>query len=177
MVAAPCGSWAVFRLSEVDLSGHSACSAHSLLAVDRTRGLSLFRFSGFGRSTMMFVPGALRLDDALRGDDVSEAWIVWSAAAEAALADAIFHVPRRGLVLERGVARFRVVRLGGQMHKASTVADPFDGGDVFMYRDSSFAALLEASAQGCDGCCGWHDSGGSFAVRVVGAHGAVGVYS
>ena len=40
-----------------------------------------------------------------------------------------------------GVARFRVVRLGGPtVRKVQTNAvDPLDGGDVHMYRDSSIA--------------------------------------
>ena len=47
----------------------------------------------------------------------SRAWLVWSGAAEAALADAYWFsggpIPYRGLVLGRGNALFRVVRLGG----------------------------------------------------------------
>ena len=57
------------------------------------------------------------LTSALLDDDVSSAWAVWSSAAETALADAYCFsggpVPDRGLVLGRGTARFRVVRLGG----------------------------------------------------------------
>ena len=49
--------------------------------------------------------------------DVSLVWLVWSRAAEAALADADCFsggpAPYQGLVLGRGVARFRHVRLGG----------------------------------------------------------------
>ena len=45
----------------------------------------------------------------------------------------------------RGAARFRVVRLGGpNVRKARNgVADDHNGGDVFMYRDSSIAPLLD----------------------------------
>ena len=61
---------------------------------------------------------ALLLDESLDADDVSKAWLVWSGAAEAALADALSvlvvgpFLPV-GLVLGRGSALFRVVRLGG----------------------------------------------------------------
>ena len=60
---------------------------------------------------------ALDLDSALDHGDVSRAWVVWSSAVEAALADAYRFaggpVPDRGLVLGRGVFRPRTVRLGG----------------------------------------------------------------
>ena len=56
-------------------------------------------------------------DESSRLDDVSGAWMIWFRAAEAAFADAYPFagglVPERGLVLRRGCARFRVVRLGG----------------------------------------------------------------
>ena len=62
-----------------------------------------------------------RLDESLDAGDVSRAWIVWSGAAETALADALRfsggHLPGRGLVLGRGSALFRVVRLGGHQGK------------------------------------------------------------
>ena len=60
---------------------------------------------------------ALGLDDALLRGDVSCAWMVWSSAAEKALADAFRFaggpVPARGLILGRGMARMRTVRIGG----------------------------------------------------------------
>ena len=60
---------------------------------------------------------ALRLDESLNAGDVSRAWLVWSGAAATALADACRccwgPIPSRGLVLGRGSALFRVVRLGG----------------------------------------------------------------
>ena len=60
---------------------------------------------------------ALRLDEALFLGDVSSAWMVWSSAAEKALADAFQFaggpVPDRGLVLGKGMVRMRSVRLGG----------------------------------------------------------------
>ena len=77
------------------------------------------------------------------------ACLVWSGAAEAALADAFRFsggpVPSRGLVLGRGSALFRVVRLGGPMVKRArgNAADTVDGADVFLYRDSSIAPLLD----------------------------------
>ena len=53
----------------------------------------------------------------LDAGDVSRAWLVWSSAAEAARADAGRlaggPVPERGLIMGRGTARMRVVRLGG----------------------------------------------------------------
>ena len=60
---------------------------------------------------------ALSLDGALDCGDVSLAWMIWSSAIEAALADAYRFaggpVPDRGLVLGSGVFRPRTVRLGG----------------------------------------------------------------
>ena len=59
---------------------------------------------------------ALHLDESLNADDVSRAWLVFSSAAESALADAYCFsggpAPCQGLVLGRGLARFRRVRLG-----------------------------------------------------------------
>ena len=53
---------------------------------------------------------ALLLDASLRVDDLYRAWLVWSGAAEAAVADAYRFgsglVPARGLVLGRGSARW-----------------------------------------------------------------------
>ena len=77
------------------------------------------------------------------------AWLVWSRAAETALVDAFQFsggpVPGRGLVLGRGSALFRVVKLGG--HKVRKVrgnaADAVDAADVFLYHDSSIAPLLD----------------------------------
>ena len=92
---------------------------------------------------------ALLLDESLGADDVSEAWLVWSGAAEAALADAYRFsggsLPSRGLVLGSGGAVFRVVRLGGHpVRKArGNVADVHDAADIFLYRDASIAPLLD----------------------------------
>ena len=60
---------------------------------------------------------ALLLRDCLMRGDVTAAWLVWSAAAEEALADAFRlaggSVPDKGLVLGRGCVRGRAVTLGG----------------------------------------------------------------
>ena len=90
-----------------------------------------------------------QLDEFLNAGDVSRAWLVLSGAAEAALVDAYQFsggpLPCRGLVLGRGSASFRVVRLGGhRIRKArANAADAFDAADVFVYRDSSVAPLLD----------------------------------
>ena len=89
---------------------------------------------------------ALLLDDSKRLDDVSRAWTIWPGAAEAALADAFRFagglVTTGGLVLGRGTALFRVVRLGEHKMR-SNVADAHEAGGVFMYRDSSIAPFLD----------------------------------
>ena len=92
---------------------------------------------------------ALLLDESLHAGDISQAWLVWSGAAETALADAYRFsggpAPNRGLVLGRGKARFTLVRLGG--HKVRKVrgsaADVHDAADIFFYRDASIAPLLD----------------------------------
>ena len=92
---------------------------------------------------------ALLLDEALGADDVSTPWLVWSRAAEAALADAFRFsggpLPSKGLVLGRGSAVFRFVRLGGHPVRRARghVADALDAADVFLYRDASIAPLLD----------------------------------
>ena len=93
---------------------------------------------------------ALLLHESLDADDdVSRAWLVWSGAADSALADAYQFsggpLPGRGPVLGRGRASFRVVRLGGhRVRKArGNAADAHDAADVFLYRDSSVAPLLD----------------------------------
>ena len=89
------------------------------------------------------------MDESLEAGDVSRAWLVWSGAAETALADAFRFcggpIPSRGLVLGRGGALFWVVKLGGhQVRKArDDTADAVDAADVFLYRDSSIAPLLD----------------------------------
>ena len=77
------------------------------------------------------------------------AWLVWSRAAEAALADAFRFsggpLPSRCLVLGRGSAVPRVVQLGGHRVRKTraNVADALDAADVFLYCDSSVAPLLD----------------------------------
>ena len=72
-------------------------------------------------------------DESLDAGDVSRAWLVWSAAADAALADAYRFadgpVPEKGLVMGRGAARMRTVRLGGPMKRPvrRNVADAQEG--------------------------------------------------
>ena len=83
-----------------------------LLAVDKSRGSKsvevqrVWEIYG-GRLQFMSRHDVIRLDESLRVDDVSRAWLVWSGAAEGALADACRFaggpVPSRGLVLVRGV--------------------------------------------------------------------------
>ena len=101
------------------------------------------------RLQFMSCRDALLLDAALADGDVSQAWAVWSSAAESALVDAFCFsggpLPSRGLVLGRCRASFRVVKLGGhKVRKArGFAADAHDAADVFLYRDSSIAPLLD----------------------------------
>ena len=80
---------------------------------------------------------AFLLNESLDAGDVSEAWLVWSRAAETALVDAYCFsggpAPCHGLVLGRGIARFRHVRLGGyKVRKVRCNAvDVHDAADVF----------------------------------------------
>ena len=90
---------------------------------------------------------AARLGRATREGDVS-AWVLWSSAAEAALADAYRFaggpILDRGLVLGLGTARCRVVGLGGpRVPKVrGNAVDPLEGDEVHMCRDSSVALPL-----------------------------------
>ena len=86
---------------------------------------------------------ALQLDESFDAGDVSRAWLVWSRAAETALADACQICG--GPVLGRGSALFRVVRLGGhKVRKArGNASDVHDAAGVFLYRDSSIAPVLD----------------------------------
>ena len=97
---------------------------------------------------MVLAHDVFRLDGALLDGDVSRAWLIWSHAAEDALADAYRLAggpePDRGVKLGRGYAQFSVVRLGGpQMRSArSRCGDPGDGAQVDLYRDNSIAPLI-----------------------------------
>ena len=92
---------------------------------------------------------AFCLDGASDCGDVSLAWMIWSSAIEAALADAYRFaggpVPDRGLVLGRGVFRLRTVRLGGPEVKRArrNFADSREGSDVSLYQDVSTAPSLD----------------------------------
>ena len=95
------------------------------------------------RPQYMAQADASRLDGALQRSDVSAAWVLWSGAAEDALADATGFAgsPKVPSVVcgpkVRGVARFTIVRLGGpKVRKAcgnacgnacGDAADPLDG--------------------------------------------------
>ena len=146
-----CGRWDSWVTQPVRCTLHLPASW--LPAVDKTRGsksVELQRVWDVHDERLQFMSrqDALQLDESLGAGDVSRAWLVWSGAAEAALADAYqFNggpLPGRGLVLGRGGALFRVVRLGG--HKVRTArgnaSDARDAADVFLYRDSSIAPLL-----------------------------------
>ena len=75
--------------------------------------------------------------------------VLMSGAAEAALAGAFRfsggRAPSWGPVLWRGSALFRIVRLGGHKVKKArgNATDALDAADVFLYRDSSVAPLLD----------------------------------
>ena len=95
-----------------------------LPALDKTRGSKSVEVQRVWeiydeRLQFMSREDALGLDEALLNGDVSSAWMVGSSAAEKALADAFRFaggpVPVRGLVLGRGMARIRTVRLGCPM--------------------------------------------------------------
>ena len=125
-----------------------------LPAIDKTRGSNSVEVQRVWevydeRLQFMSREDALGLDEALLRGDVSRAWMVWSSAAEKALADAFQFaggpVPVRGLALGRGVARFRTVRLGGPMVRSVRRSAIVDGDvlDVSLYRDSSAALVLD----------------------------------
>ena len=125
-----------------------------LPAVDKGRGsksVEVQRVCEVYDERLQFMSGqdALQLDEFLDAGDVSRAWLVWSGAAETALVDAYQFsggpLPGKGLVLGRGSASFRVVRLGGhRIRKArGNAADAHDAADIFLYRDCSIAPLLD----------------------------------
>ena len=93
-----------------------------LPAIDKSRGsksVEVQRVWEIIDDRLQFMARSVALlpDESLRVSDVSCAWLVWSGAAETAVADAYQFaggpVPVRGLVVVRDTARFRVVRLGG----------------------------------------------------------------
>ena len=122
-----------------------------LPVVDKSRGSKSVEVLGVWgvydeRLQFMSRHDALLLDESLDAGDVSRAWLVWSGAAEAALADAHRFsggtLLSRGLVLGRGSALFRVSRLGGPPVRKAR-GNVHDAADVFLYRDSSLAPLLD----------------------------------
>ena len=79
---------------------------------------------------------ALSSNESLDASDVCRAWLVWFSAAEKALADAYRFaggpVPERGLIMGRGTARMRVVRLGApKVRKARRNAADAHEGEMF----------------------------------------------
>ena len=125
-----------------------------LPALDKSRGsksVEVQRVWEIYDERLQFVSreDALGLDEALLCSDVSRAWMIWSSAAEKALADAFQFaggpVPVRGLVLGRSMARIRTVRLGGPMVRSvrRSAAGDGDVDDVSLYRDSSAAPVLD----------------------------------
>ena len=128
-----------------------ACWIH---AVDRSRGsrsAEVRKVWEVYDERLAFIPASdtLCLEDALQAGDLSQAWRVWSSAAENALVAAFClaggPVPERGFHLGRGIARFNKVRLGGpKVRKArARCADPGDGAQVDLYRDASAAPLVD----------------------------------
>ena len=125
-----------------------------LLVLDKSRGSKAVEVQRVwdvhdDRLQFMSWDDALNLDDSLARRDVSLAWLIWSSAIEAALADAYRFtggpVPDSGLVLGRGVFRSRSVRLGGpKVRKArKNFADSQEGSEVSLYHDVSTAPLLD----------------------------------
>ena len=124
-----------------------------LPALDKTRGsrsVEVQRVWEIYDERLQFMSreDALGLDGALLCGDVSRAWMVWSSAAENALADAFRFaggpVPDRGLVLGRGMVRIRTVRLGPVVRSVRrNAADSGEVDDVSLYKDSSAAPVLD----------------------------------
>ena len=79
------------------------------------------------------------LGDALSSGNVSGAWLVEAFCLAGG------PIPDRGFRFSRGFARFNRVRLGGpKVRKArARCADPGDGAQVDLYRDSSTAPLVD----------------------------------
>ena len=124
-----------------------------LPAVDKSRGSESVEVRRVwevydDRLQFMSQRDAFLLNESLDAGDVSEAWLVWSRAAETALADAYCFsggpAPCQGLYLGRGIARFRHVRLGDyKVRKVRCNAVDVHDAAVFLYRDASMAPLLD----------------------------------
>ena len=144
-------------LPHLAVRAHLQCSrwaASWLPVLDKSRGSKSAEVQRIcvvynDRLQFMTRDDALGLNEALEGGDVSCAWLVWSSAAETALADAYQFaggpVPSVGLVLGRGSFVARSVRLGGPkiLKARRNFADPLEGGDVFLYPDASTAVSLD----------------------------------
>ena len=124
-----------------------------LLAVDKSRGSKSIEVQRVWevydeRLQFMSRHDAIQLDEALDADEVSRAWLVWSGAAETALADAyqfcgVLFRPEVWFLGGGVLCSVRVVRLGGHKVRKGrrNPADAHDAADVFSYRDSSIAPL------------------------------------
>ena len=110
-----CGRWSC-RVTQ-PVQRNPLWPASWFLAVDKSRGpksVEVRRVWEVHDDRLQFMSrdDALQFDEALVGDDVSRAWLVWSGAAETALVDAYhFLGPCRGLILER--VRLRCSELSG----------------------------------------------------------------
>ena len=147
-----CGRWESWVTQPVHCT--PLWPASWLPAIDKSRGSKSVEVQRVWeiydeRLQLMSRQDASLLDESLGLDDVSMAWVVWSRAAESALADAFRFsggpLPSVGLVLGRGSAVLRRVQLGGpRIRRArADVADVHDAADVFLYCDSSVAPLLD----------------------------------
>ena len=147
-----CGRWT--RRVTQPVQRTPTWPASWLPAVDKGRGSKSVEVQSVwevcdDRLQFMSRQDAQRLDESLDADGVSRAWLVWSGAAEAALADACQFsggpIPGRGLVLGQESAFFRVVSLGGPKTRKArgNAADVHDAAVVFLHRHSSLAPLLD----------------------------------
>ena len=146
------GRWSCLATQPIRFSPH--WPAFWLPAIDKSRGSKSVEVRRVwelydDRLQYMFQRDAFLLNESLDAGDVSQAWLVWSHAAESALVDAYSFSggprPCHGFVLGRGAARFRRVRLGGRRVRKvrRNAVDVDDAADVFLYRDASVAPLLD----------------------------------
>ena len=153
------GSFLILLLGQV-LSvkgGHvSSLSLYGAPALDKSRGSKSVEVQRVweiydDRLQFMSWDDAVSLDESLDACDVSCAWLVWSSAAETALADAFsvcwWTTARSGPCPGSGGggARMRTVRLGGTFKRSiwKRAAGAGEGDDVHLKRDSSAALLLD----------------------------------
>ena len=129
------------------------CSVHHFgpllgcLLLIRVGVPSLLRFEGFGRFMMsVFSSFLAKMLCAWMSPLILVMFPVCGLSGLVLLnLHLLMPLPSRGLVLGRGRASFRVVKLGGhRIRKArGYAADAHDAADVFLYRDSSIAPLLD----------------------------------